>query len=55
MKSKPAWEFLKETFIYDPDKRLTAEAALRHAWFLEEPRPRAKYECSALYLPDTSL
>ncbi|GJE87307.1 kinase-like protein [Phanerochaete sordida] len=41
MKSQLGYEFLKETFIYDPDKRLTAEAALKHGWFHEDPTPTA--------------
>ncbi|KAJ3519172.1 hypothetical protein NM688_g9341 [Phlebia brevispora] len=36
-------DFLRQTFAYDPDKRLTAHEALRHKWFQDEPRPTAKY------------
>ncbi|PSR83452.1 hypothetical protein PHLCEN_2v5724 [Hermanssonia centrifuga] len=35
-------EFLKQTFAYDPDKRLTARDALRHKWFQEDPKPTTK-------------
>jgi cyclin-dependent kinase 8/11 len=42
MKSQLGYEFLKQTFAYDPDKRLTACDALQHKWFLEEPIPTAK-------------
>lgn len=42
MKSALGYEFLKQTFAYDPDKRLTAREALRHKWFQEEPVPTAK-------------
>ncbi|EKM60047.1 uncharacterized protein PHACADRAFT_170622 [Phanerochaete carnosa HHB-10118-sp] len=39
MKSQLGYEFLKQTFVYDPDKRLTAHAALKHKWFQEDPIP----------------
>ena len=42
IKSLMGYEFLKQTFAYDPDKRLTAREALRHRWFQEEPVPTAK-------------
>lgn len=41
MKSQMGYEFLKQTFAFDPDKRLTARDALRHKWFHEEPVPTA--------------
>jgi cyclin-dependent kinase 8/11 len=47
MKSQLGHEFLRETLLYDPDKRLTAHDALRHKWFQEEPRPTQKYASNA--------
>jgi len=41
MKSHLGYEFLKQTFAFDPDQRLTARDALRHKWFQEEPIPTA--------------
>lgn len=43
LKSQLAYEFLKATFMYDPEKRVTARASLEHGWFNEEPRPTSKY------------
>lgn len=42
VKSQSGYEFLKQTFAYDPDKRLTAREALKHKWFTEDPVPTAK-------------
>ena len=42
MKSELGYEFLRQTFLYDPDKRLTAYAALKHRWFHEDPTPTQK-------------
>ncbi|KAH8099661.1 kinase-like protein [Cristinia sonorae] len=39
MKSQFGYEFLKELFAYDPDRRLTAKKALQHKWFQENPKP----------------
>ncbi|OCH91706.1 kinase-like protein [Obba rivulosa] len=32
-------DLLRQLFIYDPDRRLTAYEALQHKWFQEEPLP----------------
>ncbi|KAJ2930871.1 hypothetical protein H1R20_g6215, partial [Candolleomyces eurysporus] len=39
IRSQQGYELLKQLFAYDPDNRLTAEQAIRHKWFLEEPLP----------------
>ncbi|KAJ8519657.1 hypothetical protein ONZ45_g3417 [Pleurotus djamor] len=39
LRSRNGHELLAELFQYDPDKRLTARAALDHAWFAEDPKP----------------
>jgi cyclin-dependent kinase 8/11 len=39
---QPAYEMLKAMLTYDPAKRVTAEAALTHEWFKQEPLPTAK-------------
>jgi cyclin-dependent kinase 8/11 len=39
VRSQQGYELLRLLFAYDPDKRLSAEAAIRHAWFLEDPKP----------------
>ncbi|KAI0089362.1 kinase-like protein [Irpex rosettiformis] len=41
VKTQSGYEFLKQTFAYDPDKRLTAREALKHKWFTEDPVPSA--------------
>ncbi|KAF7432612.1 cyclin-dependent protein kinase [Pleurotus ostreatus] len=33
------YDLLNKLFQYDPDKRLTARAALNHPWFEEDPKP----------------
>lgn len=43
MKSPQGYDFLRQTFLYDPDKRLTAYDALKHKWFQEDPVPTQKY------------
>ncbi|KAF9480161.1 kinase-like protein [Pholiota conissans] len=32
-------DLIRQLFIYDPEKRLTAKEALHHKWFQEEPKP----------------
>lgn len=29
-------------FMYDPDLRITAQEALQHKWFAEDPKPSRK-------------
>lgn len=43
IRSKEAYELLRQLFAYDPDKRLTAREAMEHKWFQEEPLPTKKY------------
>jgi len=33
---------LNKLLTYDPEKRITAEAALNHEWFREVPLPKSK-------------
>ncbi|KAJ3056225.1 cyclin-dependent protein kinase [Rhizophlyctis rosea] len=37
--SEPAFQLLAAMLEYDPDKRITADAALRHTYFAEDPVP----------------
>lgn len=32
-------DLMQKMMVYDPSKRITAEEALRHPWFREEPLP----------------
>ncbi|KAJ3530878.1 hypothetical protein NMY22_g8390 [Coprinellus aureogranulatus] len=38
-KAHQAYDLLRKLFIYDPDHRLTAEQAIHHKWFHEDPLP----------------
>ena len=33
-------DLLNQLLTYDPEKRITARAALQHAWFAEAPAPQ---------------
>ncbi|EIN14258.1 kinase-like protein [Punctularia strigosozonata HHB-11173 SS5] len=43
LRSPKAQDFLRQLFAYSPDTRLTAEDAIYHEWFREEPLPTLKY------------
>jgi len=36
------YDFLRQLFVYDPDKRLNCREALMHKWFEEDPKPTRK-------------
>uniref|UniRef100_A0A7N0UWT6 cyclin-dependent kinase n=1 Tax=Kalanchoe fedtschenkoi TaxID=63787 RepID=A0A7N0UWT6_KALFE len=40
--SDTGFDLLNKLLTYDPDKRITAEAALNHDWFREVPLPKSK-------------
>ncbi|KAL8037902.1 hypothetical protein ABFX02_11G067900 [Erythranthe guttata] len=40
--SEAGFDLLNKLLTYDPEKRITAEAALRHEWFREVPLPKSK-------------
>ncbi|XWS63823.1 hypothetical protein CRYUN_Cryun06bG0135100 [Craigia yunnanensis] len=40
--SDAGFDLLNKLLTYDPEKRLTAEAALNHEWFREVPLPKTK-------------
>ncbi|KAL5991120.1 hypothetical protein ACLOJK_012026 [Asimina triloba] len=40
--SEAGFDLLNKLLTYDPDKRITAEAALNHEWFQEVPLPQSK-------------
>ncbi|KAL9664200.1 hypothetical protein QQ045_019598 [Rhodiola kirilowii] len=40
--SDAGFNLLNKLLTYDPDKRITAEAALNHDWFREVPLPKSK-------------
>ncbi|EYU19618.1 hypothetical protein MIMGU_mgv1a021441mg [Erythranthe guttata] len=40
--SDAGFDLLNKLLTYDPEKRITAEAALRHEWFREVPLPKSK-------------
>ncbi|KAH7664186.1 [RNA-polymerase]-subunit kinase protein [Dioscorea alata] len=40
--SEAGFDLLNKLLTYDPEKRITAEAALNHAWFREVPLPKSK-------------
>ncbi|XP_074560639.1 cyclin-dependent kinase G-2-like [Curcuma longa] len=40
--SEAGFDLLNRLLTYDPDKRITAEAALNHLWFQEVPLPKSK-------------
>ncbi|KAL2547320.1 Protein kinase superfamily protein [Forsythia ovata] len=40
--SDAGFDLLNKLLTYDPDKRITAEAALKHEWFREVPLPKSK-------------
>ncbi|KAJ3044136.1 hypothetical protein HDV00_003240 [Rhizophlyctis rosea] len=42
MTSDPAYQLLAAMLEYDPDKRITAEDALRHHYFAIDPIPSVK-------------
>ncbi|KZV88247.1 kinase-like protein [Exidia glandulosa HHB12029] len=39
LRSPSGIDLLKKMFEYDPDKRITAQDALQHKWFTEDPKP----------------
>ncbi|XP_042057218.1 cyclin-dependent kinase G-2-like isoform X1 [Salvia splendens] len=40
--SDAGFDLLNELLTYDPEKRITADAALNHEWFREVPLPKSK-------------
>nr|GEX09527.1 cyclin-dependent kinase G-2 isoform X1 [Tanacetum cinerariifolium] len=36
------FDLLKKLLTYDPEKRITTDAALNHEWFREVPLPKSK-------------
>ncbi|XVF85195.1 hypothetical protein PTKIN_Ptkin17bG0098800 [Pterospermum kingtungense] len=40
--SDAGFDLLNKLLTYDPEKRITAEAALKHEWFHEVPLPKSK-------------
>nr|DAD34305.1 TPA_asm: hypothetical protein HUJ06_004945 [Nelumbo nucifera] len=40
--SESGFDLLNKLLTYDPEKRITAEAALNHEWFREVPLPKSK-------------
>ncbi|MBA0798667.1 hypothetical protein Gohar_009235 [Gossypium harknessii] len=40
--SDAGFDLLNKLLTYDPEKRITAEAALNHEWFREVPLPKTK-------------
>ncbi|KAG1331332.1 cyclin-dependent kinase G-2 [Cocos nucifera] len=40
--SEAGFDLLNKLLTYDPEKRITAEAALKHPWFNEVPLPKSK-------------
>ncbi|URE39267.1 cyclin-dependent kinase [Musa troglodytarum] len=40
--SEAGFDLLNKLLTYDPEKRITAEAALNHRWFQEVPLPKSK-------------
>ncbi|KAJ6808576.1 cyclin-dependent kinase G-2 isoform X1 [Iris pallida] len=40
--SEAGFDLLNKLLTYDPEKRITAEAALNHSWFTEVPLPKSK-------------
>jgi cell division cycle 2-like protein len=40
--SDSGFDLLNKLLTYDPDRRITAEAALNHEWFREVPLPKSK-------------
>ncbi|XP_008807532.2 cyclin-dependent kinase G-2 [Phoenix dactylifera] len=40
--SEAGFDLLNKLLTYDPEKRITAEAALEHPWFSEVPLPKSK-------------
>ncbi|AES91061.1 putative protein-serine/threonine kinase CMGC-CDK-PITSLRE family [Medicago truncatula] len=45
--SESGFDLLNKLLAYDPDKRISAEAALRHDWFREGPLPRS--DCNPVF------
>ncbi|KAG7954305.1 hypothetical protein I3843_11G010000 [Carya illinoinensis] len=44
--SELGFDLLNSLLAYDPEKRITAEAALKHDWFREVPLPRSDFKCN---------
>ncbi|KAI8031683.1 Cyclin-dependent kinase G-2 [Camellia lanceoleosa] len=40
--SDAGFDLLNQLLTYDPEKRITAEDALKHEWFREVPLPKSK-------------
>ncbi|KAJ3675441.1 hypothetical protein LUZ60_004483 [Juncus effusus] len=40
--SEAGFDLLNRLLTYDPEKRITAEEALKHPWFIEVPLPKSK-------------
>lgn len=43
--SASGFDLLSRLLTYDPQKRITAEEALKHDWFREVPLPKSKELC----------
>ncbi|MCI04206.1 cyclin-dependent kinase G-2-like [Trifolium medium] len=41
--SESGFDLLNKLLAYDPEKRISAEAALQHDWFREGPLPRSDF------------
>lgn len=41
VRTPSGYDFLRQLFAYDPDRRLSAKEAMLHKWFQEEPKPTA--------------
>jgi serine/threonine protein kinase len=49
-KSEAGYNFLNQMLEYDPNKRITADAALLLPYFIEEPKPSMKYVSFSIIL-----
>ena len=43
-------DLLRKIFVYDPEHRITAKAALQHPWFKEPPHPDDGTEAAKIRL-----
>lgn len=50
------FDLLRQTLIYDPNKRITARASLTHHWWGYDPKPHSKWVlCSSILLRRAGL